>query len=63
MNYTNAVAAALTGCVDLPIEELEARLRESDRQAAAARLSSVSVGDYIHGMTAEELLSQIFTRE
>lgn len=43
-------------------EELENLLRHTTRAEASARLSSLCLADYIHGMTAEELLAQIFDR-
>lgn len=46
-----------------PIATLEAMLLGCTRQAAAERLSAVNVSDWIFGMTADDLLSQIFTRE
>ncbi|MBQ8340178.1 MAG: lipoate--protein ligase [Clostridia bacterium] len=43
------------------VEELCRLLRGTTRNEAAARLSNLQLDAYIHGMTAEELLAQIFS--
>lgn len=43
-----------------PVEELCHMLRGATRNEAAARLSNLQLDTYIHGMTAEELLAELF---
>ncbi|MBE6605089.1 MAG: lipoate--protein ligase [Ruminococcaceae bacterium] len=43
-----------------PVAELENLLRHTTRAEAKARLCTLCLADYIHGMTAEALLAQIF---